>query len=689
MSLGDPFSKSGGEEQARWSRELSCTGTATSTPIRRHGDPLVSSQLGFEGCHTLYESFRRGVSTNPMGPCLGFRAVSSSGFATPYIYCSYSEVLARVDAIAAGLQAMKLVDPNEDGMKLVGIYMKNCMEWTIAEYATYSIGGVTVPFYDTLGPDTIQYILEHTNLSVCICTRNQLQALCDAFTNGNCPNFKTVVVVDGVTPEAAELASSHNINLTSLAKVETLGAQYISTNRAQPHEPPSPLDVATFCYTSGTTGNPKGALLTHQNFLSAASGLAATLSEELAFGSTDRHLSYLPMPHIFERITQSQMLFNGASIAFFRGDPTKLIEDIQACRPTFLPVAPRVLNKIYDKIMNGINAAGGTKKKLFDAALAAKMKGLKRGHLKHAFYDALIFNKIKKALGMDCLRVVVSGSAPLSPNVMYFFRCLLGICVQEGYGQTEGTAAATLTSLDDISTVGHVGAPIGCCEIKLVDVPEMKYLSSDTSHRGMPCRGRGEIWVRGPSVFAGYYKDEEKTKETVDEKGWLQSGDIGLWKTDGNLQIIDRKKNIFKLAQGEYIAVEKIENVVTQSLMIGQVFVYGDSFQSALVAIVVPDEEALDKWATDSGIGASSIVELCKTKELYNVILGDIQKIAKKNSLLGFETPKAIYLEPEPFTVENDLVTPTFKLKRHQLKEKYETKIVELYAAMPPPPSKL
>ena len=429
------------------------------------------------------------------------------------------------------------------------------MEWTIVEHATFTIGGITVPFYDTLGPDTVQFILEHTNLSVCICTRSQIKALCEAASKSSTNHLKTIVVIDGITPEAAQLVSDTNNNnnnkltLTTLAKVETLGAQCISTNRAEPHNPPSPHDIATFCYTSGTTGNPKGALLTHQNMMSVNAGLSDIFQEE-QINSTDRHLCYLPMPHVFERTCQSQVLKAGGSVAFFRGDPTKLIEDIQACQPTVLPVAPRVLNKIYDKIMNGINEAGGVKKKLFDAGLAAKMEGLKHGHLKHAFYDALIFNKIKRALGMGSLRMVISGSAPLSPNVMYFFRCLLGIPVCEGYGQTEGCAGATISLKDDISTVGHVGGPVGCCEIKLEDVPEMKYLSTDTSHNGIPCRGRGEICVRGPNVFSGYYKDEEKTKETIDKDGWLHSGDIGLWNMEGNLQIIDRKKNIFKLAQG-------------------------------------------------------------------------------------------------------------------------------------------
>ncbi len=435
--------------------------------------------------------------------------------------------------------------------------MKNCMEWTICEHAAYCLGGATVPFYDTLGPDTVSFVLNQTNLSAVLCTREQVPALIKAkSTTGtsSCPHFETIIVIDGVLPETVQQCKEANLNITSLAKVESHGAHVISTQNSynspltkHKHSPPSGHDVATFCYTSGTTGNPKGALITHTNLIAHLAGL---LMFDLTPNTTDRHLSFLPLPHIFERVVQANMLVNGASIAFYRGNPLYLLEDIIACRPTILPIVPRVLNKIHDKILAGINSAGGLKKKLFYSALHAKSEGLKQGHLKHGLYDALIFNKIKKALGMDCVRMMISGSAPLSAPVMMFFRCMLGVPVMEGYGQTEGTASATLSHPDDVASAGHVGGPVGGCEIKLVDVPEMGYSCKDTSHRGKPCRGRGEILVRGPVIFKGYYKDEEKTKETVDDEGWLHSGDIGLWTLEGAIQIIDRKKNIFKLAQG-------------------------------------------------------------------------------------------------------------------------------------------
>jgi len=389
----------------------------------------------------------------------------------------------------------------------------------------------------------------------------------------------------------------------------------------------------------------------------------------------------------------SGVLCAGGSVGFFRGDPTLLIEDMVALRPTFLPVAPRVLNKIHDKIVAGITVAGGLKKKIFDAAILAKSNGLRDGHLTHALYDKLLFNKIKTALGMDHIRFMVSGSAPLSSSVMTFFRCMLGVPVVEGYGQTENTAGATLGALDDMASVGHVGGPIGCVEIVLVDIPDMGYLHTDTHHAHEPCRGRGEICVRGPCVFKGYYKEPEKTREAIDEDGWLHSGDVGLWTLDGQLKIIDRKKNIFKLSQGEYVAAEKIENILLQSPFISQCFVYGDSFQSCLVAIIVPDEEVVLKWASDidpNSLGNESFANLCKMSEqLMGEIMMEIKSLSKKNKLMGFETIRAVHLDAELFSEANGLVTPTFKLKRQQLKDYYLKQIEALYAGIPPPPSKL
>lgn len=673
----------------QWSTEVPSTSRPPTHPhggrgnIRRSHDPLASPTLAAFGVHTLYEALRRGRDINPLGPCLGFRATSSNtGFATPYVYASYGECVARVDALAAGLEngGENVLDRNDEGMLLLGLYMKNCPEWILAEHAIYCLGGTTVPFYDTLGPDTVRFILEHTGLSCVVCSRKELARLCEAKESGTCPKFHSVVLIDGVTAEASALAEKAGLKVVSFAKLEALGSQIIPTE-GHKHYPPDPADVATICYTSGTTGNPKGALITHENLVSSGAGFAGTIP----MLPSDRHISYLPLPHIYERGVVCQMLYSGASIAFFRGDPLLLIEDIVACRPTVIPMVPRVMNKIHDKIVAGMAAKGGITEKMFKTALQAKTMGLQEGKLTNALWDRILFNKIKKALGLDCVRLMCSGSAPLSPTVMAFFRCLLGVPVVEGYGQTEGSSAATFGHPDDIASFGHVGGPHDCVDVVLVDVPEMGYLSTDTSHNGEPCQGRGEICIRGPPVFKGYYKDEEKTKEAIDSEGWLHSGDVGLWTVNGQLRIIDRKKNIFKLAQGEYVAAEKIENVINQSLLVGQSFVHGDSFQTYLVAIIVPDEEPVRAWAREHApnVATASFSEICQLDELKQEILSEIKRLSKSNGLHGFETVRAIHLEPNIFSPENGLVTPTFKLKRPQLKAHYATEIEKMYNTQP------
>jgi len=251
-----------------------------------------------------------------------------------------------------------------------------------------------------------------------------------------------------------------------------------------------------------------------------------------------------------------------------------------------------------------------------------------------------------------------------------------------------------VTSTTDFASIGHVGGPIACNELKLVSVPEMEYLVTDKYHGrvtapdgsvtnpGIPCLGRGEICYRGPNVFPGYYRNAEKTAEAIDTSGWLHSGDIGLFTVEGNVKIIDRKKNIFKLSQGEYIAVEKVENAYLKSPFVGQVFVYGDSLQSCLVAVVVPDHEHAKGWATAAGLPADTpLATLATNTAFVTAVHKDMERCGKEAGLKGFETARALRLVPEPFTLENDLLTPTYKLKRNIAKARFQHLIDDMYAA--------
>lgn len=267
-----------------------------------------------------------------------------------------------------------------------------------------------------------------------------------------------------------------------------------------------------------------------------------------------------------------------------------------------------------------------------------------------------------------------TGSAPIDADILTFFKIAFSCEIYEIYGQTE-SGASFLTDPSD-RNMGHVGGVTPNSEFKLVDVPEMDYTSKDTENgEQVP---RGEVCISGPACFSGYFRNDKKTKEAVDSDGWLHTGDIGMVLPTRALKIIDRKKNIFKLSQGEYIAAEKLENAYTQIDLIKQIFVYGDSLQSYLVAIVVPDKDELLKWAKSHSI-EKDFAELIKTPEFVQYIESAIESKKKDHKFNSLEVPKKIYYTTDEFTVENDTLTPTFKLKRNEAKKMYIAKIKQMY----------
>lgn len=287
-------------------------------------------------------------------------------------------------------------------------------------------------------------------------------------------------------------------------------------------------------------------------------------------------------------------------------------------------------------------------------------------------WDRLVFNKIKAKLG-GRVRFMASGASPLSPNVMEFLKICFGCSVIEGYGMTETSCVISIME-DGDNLTGHVGPPNPACEIKLVDVPEMNYTSDD---QPFP---RGEICVRGPIIFEGYFKDDVQTREVIDDDGWLHTGDIGLWLPGGRLRIIDRKKNIFKLAQGEYIAPEKVESVYAKCRFVSQCFIYGDSLNSCLVAVVSVDPDVLKDWAASEGIKYENLGQLCNDRRTRAAVLAEMDAVGREAQLRGFEFAKAVTLVLEPFTMENGLLTPTFKIKRPQAKAYFAKAIADMYA---------
>ncbi|KAM8799105.1 long-chain-fatty-acid--CoA ligase 6 [Eudromia elegans] len=611
----------------------------------------------YDDARTMYEVFRRGFSISENGPCLGFRKPKQ-----PYQWLSYKEVSERAEALGSGLLQQGCKPSAE---QFIGVFAQNRPEWIISELACYTYSMVVVPLYDTLGPGAIRYIINTADISTVICDKpEKARVLLDHVERRETPGLSVIILMDPFERELQERGARCGVRVQAMRDVEERGREC----RHVP-VPPRPEDLSIVCFTSGTTGNPKGAMLTHGNVVADFSGFLKVTEKVIFPRQDDVLISFLPLAHMFERVIQSVVYCHGGRIGFFQGDIRLLSDDMKALRPTIFPVVPRLLNRMYDKIFSQVDTP--LKRWMLEFAAGRKKAEVRNGIVRNdSLWDKLFFNRIQASLG-GRVRMIVTGAAPASPTVLGFLRAALGCQVYEGYGQTECTAGCTFTTPGDW-TSGHVGAPLPCNLIRLTDVEELNYFAS---------KGEGEICVKGPNVFKGYLKDEEKTTEALDEEGWLHTGDVGKWLPNGTLKIIDRKKHIFKLAQGEYIAPEKIENIYIRSDPVAQIYVHGDSLQAFLVGIVVPDSEVMPGWAKKRGFDGT-YGELCRNKELQRAIMEDMVRLGKESGLHSFEQVKGIYIHSDMFSVQNGLLTPTLKAKRPQLRDYFKPQIEELYSSI-------
>ncbi|XP_019637082.1 PREDICTED: long-chain-fatty-acid--CoA ligase 1-like [Branchiostoma belcheri] len=610
----------------------------------------------YDDVTTTYEGFQRGIRlTNGTGRCLGWRAAPEE----PYQWMTYQQVHESALRFGSGLLE-KGLSPGQD--TFVGIFSQNRPEWVIAEQACSAFSMVVVPLYDTLGPQAIKFVIEQANLHTIVCdVEKKVSSILDNVQDLS--TVKRIVLMEKITDELKKRATSLGVEIMTFDDVEEAG-------RKNPHDavPPRPEDLLTICYTSGTTGVPKGVMLTHRNIITNISAVLKHVEGYLCLGPDDMHVSYLPLPHQFERSLHVMFFMTGVQIGFFGGDVKKLLDDFRVLRPTIFPSVPRLLNRIYDKVHAGVQGSA-IKKKLLEIALRSKCAEVKRGIVRRdSIWDTLIFGKVQNLLG-GRVRCLITGSAPLSETAITFLRAALGCAVYEGYGQTEANAGVSFSTPGDHST-GHVGSPLTCNLIKLVDIPEMDYYTRNN---------QGEVCAKGPNIMKGYYKAPERTAEALDEDGWLHTGDVGEWLPNGVLKIIDRKKHIFKLAQGEYIAPEKVESIYTSSPLVAQAFVHGESLKASCVGVFVPDPEVLPGWAKNNLNLKGTMQELCMNKTVKDAILEEVTSLGRQRGLHSFEQVKAVHLHPELFSLENGLLTPTFKSKRSALKSTFQSQIDEMY----------
>uniref|UniRef100_A0A0E0N064 Long-chain-fatty-acid--CoA ligase n=1 Tax=Oryza rufipogon TaxID=4529 RepID=A0A0E0N064_ORYRU len=598
------------------------------------------------GLDCCYDIFRMAVEKFPDNRMLGHREIVD-GKAGAYVWKTYKEVFDLSTKIGNSIRSRGLAKGSR-----CGIYGANCPEWIITMEACNAHGIYCVPLYDTLGAGAVEFILCHAEVEIAFTEEKKIEQIFKTFPK-SAEFLKTIVSFGKVTQEQKENASKYGLEIYSWDEFLSLADQEFDLPVK------AKTDICTIMYTSGTTGDPKGVLISNASIICLVAGVDRLLNcvnEQLE--QTDVYMSYLPLAHIFDRVVEELFMFHGASIGFWRGDVKLLVEDIGTLKPTILCAVPRVLDRIFSGLQAKIASGGFIKSTLFNLAYKFKqfrmMKGAKHNEAA-AICDKVVFSKVKEGLGGN-VRVILSGAAPLATHVEEYLRV---------------TCAGSFVSLpNQMCMIGTVGPPVPNIDVCLESVPEMNYDALAT-------RPRGEICIRGETVFSGYYKREDLTKDVLID-GWFHTGDIGEWQPDGSMKIIDRKKNIFKLSQGEYVAVENLENIYGLVSAIDSIWVYGNSFESFLVAVVNPNKEALESWAAANGI-SGDLEALCENPKAKEYILGELSKVGKEKKLKGFEFIKAVHLEPVPFDMDRDLITPTYKKKRPQLLKYYQGTIDNMY----------
>ncbi|ORY03195.1 acetyl-CoA synthetase-like protein [Basidiobolus meristosporus CBS 931.73] len=580
-----------------------------------------------------------------------------------YQWHTYADVERISRELGCGLLKLDLTPGDK-----VTIFSKTSPEWIMMSQACFSQNLTIVTAYETLGADGLKHALNEGEISVIFTTAELLKVI-EGIAD-DVPSLKHVIYMDEAK-EALTQSLKSKLGVHTFEEIRQLGAD----NSAE-RTLPKPEDLACIMYTSGSTGNPKGVMLSHANIVAALAGVDKFINKFLE-PESDLLITYLPLAHILEFLVENYAMFLGLPMGY--GNPRTLTDasvrkckgDLRELKPTVMCGVPAVWESIRKGVMSQVQGSGKITQIMFDLALRNKSflnyYGVPTGIL-----DTVVFNKIKEATG-GRLRFALSGGAPIAPDTQQFLNTCICPIIQ-GYGMTEATAMATFMS-PEITSEKSNGPPVPCCEIKLVDVDETDYRSTNDPPQG-------EVWVRGPAVMQGYFKNEKLTKEVLTEDGWLMTGDIGQWLPDGTLGIIDRKKNLVKLSNGEYIALEKLESHYKTSAYADNICLYADSFKSRPVGIVVCAENKLRDLAKQQGVSDAETLdrhELAENEQVKKALLQDMNSIGKKSNFASAEMLHDVFICDEDWTSENGLLTAAQKLKRKEIVDRYKEKIEALY----------
>ncbi|MEW6701649.1 MAG: long-chain fatty acid--CoA ligase [Bacteroidota bacterium] len=565
-----------------------------------------------------------------------------------WVSYKYDEVYRDTENFALGLAAMGV----KRGDK-VAIIAENRPEWVYADMAILGLGGVDVPLYPISTAETIEFILNNSE-SVGIVVSNKFHLNKVLKIRNNCRQLRFIVVMN---PED----KGNEKDVYSFSEVQSKGLEF-RKNDPNYFEESCKLcrenELCTIIYTSGTTGEPKGVMLTHKNIVSNIKAA----HEIFSIDENDIFLSFLPLCHIFERMAGYYTAFSCGGIIAYAESIEKIASNMEDIKPTIMTAVPRLFERMYSKIKRNVESQPEKKQKIFNWAIELGKEyqiAKKSGHtvpifltIKYKLADKLVFHKLREKTG-GRLRFFISGGAALARELGQFFEAA-GILIIEGYGLTESSPVIAANRVNDYK-FGTVGKPLPGVEIKIAK--------------------DGEILAYGPNIMQGYYKNRRETEETIKD-GWLHTGDIGVFDAEGFLIITDRKKHLFKTSGGKYIAPTPIENMFLASKYIDQFILIGDR-RMFVSALIVPDFEALKEYADANRIAYKNDDELVNMKQIYELLDKELDQFQKK--LANFERVRKFAILDKPFTIEGGELTPSLKLKRKVIEERYKDLIEDMY----------